>query len=829
MRRMVCAVALLLEVGVSPCANAGDAPDASASSIDIRSIDVSPRSVELVGPHAFQRFVVRGTRRDGTIVDLTSEALVESTDPKVATITRIDGEPRPAIVTAGNGRARVVTRWKGLEAEIEVGVREFDQPRMPRFTHDVMARLTHAGCNSGPCHGAQHGRGSFKLSLLGYEPDVDVRALREARARRINFVDSERSLIVEKPLGRVPHEGGRRFEAGSSTHRALRRWIEAGAPPPREDEPQVVGIEVFPPEMILQRMADPRKKSTAFFLATARLSDGSREDVTGRALLSSLNDGVATVDDSGRVVAVSSGATAIMVRYQGQAEVVRVTVPYRRVDEIANFEPENFIDEIVARKWKQLGLQPSRLSTDDEFIRRAFVSAIGTLPTPHEAKAFLDDEDPEKRAKLIDALLERPEYVDYWTLKWGDLLRIHRKTMNEKGMWSFYNWVRGELRENRPIDEMVRSLITAQGSTYTSGPTNFFRVAQRPKDLAETTSQVFLGVRLQCAQCHHHPFEKWTQQDYWGLAAYFARLGIKSSSEFGVYGREQVVYVEKSGEVRFPKTGNVMEPKPLGAPPEDDPTDRRRALARWLTSRDNRLFARNLANRFWGYLMGRGVVEPIDDLRVTNPPSNPELLDALADEVIRDGFDQKALIRTIMRSRLFQLSSETTAENKDDRVFFSHYLVRRLPSEVLHDAICAVTGVSESFGGLPPGSRAIQLPDPEFNSYFLESFGKPKRALPCECERVSRPNMAQALHLINGDFIQKRVTSSKGRVARNAETESADEAVVEEFYLAAFARRPAPDELRRAKMFIAEAPKRKEGLEDLLWALCNSSEFLFVH
>ena len=361
-----------------------------------------------------------------------------------------------------------------------------------------------------------------------------------------------------------------------------------------------------------------------------------------------------------------------------------------------------------------------------------FVSAIGTLPAPEEVTAFLDDEDPLKRVKLIDAVLERPEYVDYWALKWGDILRINRATMNEKGMWSMYNWVRGELRANRPIDSMVRELITAQGSTYTSGPTNFFRVAQSPKDLAETTSQVFLGVRLQCAQCHHHPFEKWTQDDYWGLAAYFARLGIKSSSEFGVYGREQVVYVKKSGEVQFPGTGKLIEPKPLGAAPEDDPIDRRRALARWLTSKDNRLFARNLANRFWGYLMGRGIVEPIDDLRVTNPPSNPELLDALADEVVRSGFDQKALIGAILRSRVFQLSSETTPENADDEVFFSHYLVRRLPAEVLHDAICAVTGVPESFSGLPAGSRAIQLPDPQFGSYFLESFGKPQRALACE-------------------------------------------------------------------------------------------------
>jgi hypothetical protein len=749
---------------------------------------------------------------------------ITSLDPRVAGTGTLPGETRPAIFPAGDGETRIRVEAGGRAIDVPVAVSGFAADAPPRFAHDIVAGLTRAGCNSGACHGSQHGKGGFKLSLLGYEPDLDHIAItRDADGRRVVLFDPPRSLILEKPLLLVKHGGGRRFERGSPLEAAIEKWLGAGAPGPTPGDPVVSSIDVFPPERVLAAGEE------TYIAVTARLSDGTAEDVTGKALISSLNDGVAAVDASGLVTARGPGETSVMVRYQGQASVARMTVPHRKLEPYPAFAGTGFIDEAVSRKWAKLGLLPAEAAGDAEFIRRLFIVAIGTLPSPKEVEDFLDDASPDKREKMIDRVLERPEYVDYWALKWGDVLRIDRQRMGEKGMWSFFNWVRGALRENRPLDRMVEELITAQGSTFTTGPANYFRTSRNPNELAETTSQVFLGLRLQCAQCHHHPFEKWSQDDYYGLAAYFSRLGVKSSGEFGVYGDENVVYVKTDGEVRHPKTGKVLAPKPLDAAAADDPIDRRRALARWLVGKENRLFARNISNRLWGYVMGRGIVEPIDDLRVTNPPTNPELLDGLADELVRSGFDQKQVLRTILRSRVFQLSSRTHPGGEPDETFFSHYLIRRLPAEVLFDAVVAATGVPEGFSGLPGGTRAIQLPDARFESYFLQSFGKPRREIACECERVSLPNMAQALHLMNGDFLQRRVSDEKGRAGRLVKENAPDEAAVKELYLATFSRRPSAEEGSRAREAIAAAPSRKEGVEDLLWALTNSSEFLFNH
>jgi hypothetical protein len=489
----------------------------------------------------------------------------------------------------------------------------------------------------------------------------------------------------------------------------------------------------------------------------------------------------------------------------------------------------SIIDSLVARKWTALGLTPSPPCTDAEFVRRAFLDAIGTLPTPAEVEAFLADRTPDKREKLIDALLSRQEYADYWTLKWGDLLRVGRGRLGEKGMWSFYNWLHTAVRENRPVDRWVRELLTAQGSSYTTGPANYYRVATSPADLAETTSQVFLGVRMQCAKCHHHPFEKWSQDDYYSLAAFFARVGSKGSDEFGIFGGERVVRLNATGEVRHPKTGKELKPRPLDGPPSDDPVDRRRALADWLTAKENTLFARNIVNRYWAYLMGRGIVEPVDDMRVTNPPTNPELLDVLAKSFVESGYDLKALVRTIMTSRVYQLSSATSAANAKDEAFFSHYRLRRIPAEALLDAIGAATGTVEKFNGLPRGTRAIQLPDAGIDSYFLDTFGRPKREIACECERTGEPNISQALHLMNSDFVNRKVSQSEGRIAKRIEANEPTHAIIRELYLATVSRPPNPTELATALRLVAKAPSRKEGVEDLLWTLLNSREFLFNH
>jgi len=784
---------------------------------------VYPEAIRLVGPFSVERLLVLAEDDGGRRIDITREASIECMNPAIAGIGSADGEARPAVLPASDGATHLRVAWRGRAIELPVTVAGLAEPAPPSFENDVVARLTRAGCNGGACHGAQHGKGGFKLSLLGYEAEDDhVTITRESEGRRVVLFDPPRSLILEKPLLAVPHAGGRRLEPGSASHRAIESWLEAGAPGPSPAESAPTSVEIHPGNTVLA----PGEE--ALLVVTARFPDGSLEDISGKALLSSLDDGVAALLPGAVVKASGAGETSIMARYRGLAAVSRVTVPFRRIEGYPEIEARGFIDELASRKWKSLGILPSKRSSDADFLRRVYLSAIGTIPSAEEARRFLDDAAPDKREKLIDEVLSRPEYVDYWTLRWGDILRIDRQKMGEKGMWSFYSWVRTAVREDRPLDRFVEELITAQGSTFISGPANYYRSSRKPQELAETTSQVFLGLRLQCAQCHHHPFEKWSQDDYYGMAAYFGRLGVKGSSEFGVYGEEQVVFVKKDGEVRHPKKGKTVAPKPLDADPADDDVDRRRALARWLTSKDNRLFARNLANRFWGYMFGRGIVEPVDDLRVTNPPSNPELLDALADELVKGGFRQKHIIRTILRSSVFELSSR---ENREDGLaadrFFARYPVRRLQAEVLLDAIAQVTAVPERFPGLPSGTRAIQLPDARFESYFLQSFGKPRREIACECERVSLPNMAQALHLMNGDFIGGRIEDSKGRAGRLISEKTADGPLVEELYLAALGRRPEASEAARAGEYLAAAPSRKEGVEDLLWALLNSSEFVF--
>jgi hypothetical protein len=561
----------------------------------------------------------------------------------------------------------------------------------------------------------------------------------------------------------------------------------------------------------------------------ASLSDGSTRDVTADAKFDTLNEGVAKVQPNGLARTVGQGETNIMVRYQGHAAMARVTVPYAH-DRAFDFPAGNVLDDKAAAKWRAVGLVPSPDCTDAEFLRRAMLDTIGTTPTPDEVEEFLGDTRPDKRARLVDRLLDRPEYVDFWSLKWGDILRVNADKLGKQGMLAFNLWLRGAFRENRPVDRMVGELVTAQGSIFTNGPANYFRVATSPDDLAETTAQVFMGVRLQCAKCHHHPFEAYGQDDYYGLAAYFARIRTKGSQEFGLFGGEQVVFVAKTGDVFQPRSGKKMTPRPLNAPAADDPVDRRRALARWLTAKDNPWLARNVVNRYWGYLMGKGLVNPIDDLRETNPPSNPELLDTLASEFVKGGYDLKALLRLILNSRVYQLSALPTPDNRLDTTFFTHYTLKRLTAEQLLDAINLATGTTEKFPLQPLGTRAISLPDTNYPSYFLDTFGRPMRAQACECERSTDPTLSQALHLMNGDVVNRKVAQPDGRLMKLLrDPKLTDETFVRTLYLVTF-NRPATDhEAAAATALIADAPSRVVGAQDLFWGLLNSKEFMFNH
>jgi hypothetical protein len=574
-------------------------------------------------------------------------------------------------------------------------------------------------------------------------------------------------------------------------------------------------------------------------IVEATWSDGRKEDVTRTAQYDSLNDALAKVTPDGLVTASDKGETYVMIRFCGQAIVFAATVPFGSSNNLlagspnqtSEFTRRNFIDDLLLAKWQSLGLRPSPACDDATFLRRIYLDTIGTLPTPEEVRAFLADNAADKRPRAIDRALERPEFVDFWALKWGDLLRNNRDIVQEKGMWSFHNWIRAAIRDNRPLDAFARDILTAQGSTFMDGPTNYYRIGNAPADWSETTSQVFLGVRVQCAKCHHHPFEKWSQDDYYGLAAFFARLGTKTSQEFGLFGRETVIYLKSNGEQTHPRKGGVVKPHPLDGPTVDDPFDRRRQLAEWLTTKDNPFFARNLVNRFWGYYLGRGLVEPLDDLRATNPASNVELLDALAKDLGEHNFDMKHLLRTIMNAGGYQLSSTITPGNEADRenVYFARHTVKRLTAEQMADAVDYATGTQEKYAGLPLGTRAIQLPDTAVRSYFLDTFGRPPRQLTCECERTVKPNIAQALHLVNGDFVNAKIAKADGRIGKLFTAKKPVGEIVEELYLVTLSRPPKAEEAQKALDWIGKAANPRAGVEDLLWVLLNSREFVFNH
>lgn len=786
-----------------------------------KELIVYPSAVTLNGPRDEQRVIVVGVWNDGRSFDLTSSASITCDNTKIATVEQGRVLPRT------DGRATLTIAAQGATVKVPVVVEKATADIPVSFSREVEPILTKAGCNSGGCHGAQHGRGGFRLSLFAFDPAFDYfQIVQSNEGRRVVLGEPERSILLAKPALVMEHGGGEKLKLHGRDYLRIRQWLEDGAPPPAANDPVVTKLEVFPPK----RLMTPGESQQ--LAVTAVWSDGRREDVTAVAQFDALNEAVATVTPMGLVTAQGAGETHIMVRFGGQAEVTQVTLPFARVENYPSLPAHNFIDNLLIAKWKDLGLTPSPLCSDEEFLRRLYLDAIGTLPTPDEVRRFLADPDPAKRERIITQVLDRPEFVDWWALKWGDLLRINRSALQEKGMWSFHNWVRSQLRDNVPIDQMVREIITAEGSTFTEGPANFFRIGRNLEDWSETATQLFLGVRIGCAKCHHHPFEKWSQDDYYGMAAFFARIGTKNSQEFGIFGRETVIFVRDTGEATHPRKRTVVKPRPLDGDPAinwDDPFDRRKKLADWLTAPTNRLFARNIANRLWGYTMGRGLVEPLDDMRATNPPSNPELLDALADELVKSRFDLKHMLQTIFRSRAYQLSHQSEPGNQADatNVHFTRYTVKRLTAEQLADAIDAVTGTREKYTGLPLGTRAIQLPDSEVRSYFMDTFGRPPRQVLCECERTTTPNLAQAMHLLNGDYLNKKIADPNGRVERLMTAKTPVPQAVEELYLAAWGRRPREDEQKKAEGWVRSAPNVREGLQDLLWVLVNSREFLF--
>jgi hypothetical protein len=712
-------------------------------------------------------------------------------------------------------------------------------PAPPSFRNHVIPVLTRLGCNSGACHGALAGKGGLKLSLRGYDIDADHFALtRQALGRRIDREAPEKSLLLLKPTMALAHGGGERVSVGSPEYRVLADWIADGAPGPKDSDARLARLEVSPASAML------RPKDTLQLLVRATYSDGHSEDVTRWAKFTSSEELVANVNLDGKVTVAGHGEAAVSVLFGNLVASATITSPYS-----ANVDPKlfaaspqnNFIDGLILKKLRRLQLPPSPGCTDAEFVRRAFLDAAGILPTPDEVKAFLADRSPGKRARLIDRLLDRPEFVDYWAYKWSDMLLITTRRLPQPAVWAFYQHVRQGVADNKPWDRFARDILTASGSNLQNGAANYFVLHKEVTALTEATAVTFMGMSLTCARCHNHPLERWTQDQYWQMANLFSRVGLKNGERGSV-----LVWPRSEGEAAHPRRGAGLPPAPLDGKPLglDDPGDRRRYFADWLTSPDNPYFAKALVNRVWRNFMGRGLVEAEDDIRETNPPTNAELFDALAGDFVKHRYDVKQLMRTIMNSAAYQRSSKPTAGNDADDRFYSRYLTRRLSAEVILDAYSQVTGVPTPFthlvtnardsetpyGGFPLGTRAMQLPDSLVASRFLDAFGRPERANTCSCERSQDSSVGQALHLNNGQTLNDKLRAKGSLVERWLAKGVSDDEAIGGLYLAALCREPTGKERASFRRLLAEAASddgRREALEDLVWAVLTSKEFLF--
>jgi len=810
---------------------------------------VLPAEPALRGAGSTQQLLVEARRGEMYVGDLTAQAKFSSSNPVVASV-----DQHGKITAIRDGRTAITAVVDGRSSTALVQVSDAFAPYPVTFRNHVLPAMTKAGCNSGPCHGAASGKNGFKLTLRGYDPEVDYQVLsRQASARRIDKVEPAMSLMLLKPTMMVAHGGGKRFEVGSSEYDTIVKWIAAGTPAPSDSDPAVTRLEVFPQRAQLH----PGEQQQV--LVRAHFSDGHAEDVTRWVKFSSSDEGVAAVSDQGKVKVQGHGEAAITVWYLSRVAAARVSSPFPHAIDAAVYEKSprnNYIDDLVLRKLQDLAIEPSGMSGDSEFIRRAYLDAVGILPTAQEVERFLADPGPDKRSRLIDALVARPEFVDYWAYKWSDLLLVSSRKLRSNATTSYYQWVRSNVASNKPWDKMVRELLTASGNTQTNGAASYYVLHKDPIDITENVSMAFLGFSITCARCHNHPLEKWTQKDYFQMANLFSRVALKNGSAPG----DITVFSTGSGEINHPRLNEPLAPRPLdGTPlPLDSDIDRRQYFADWLTAPGNPFFARSLVNRVWKNFMGRGLVEAVDDIRDTNPPTNPELLTALTRDFVDHKFDTRTLIRTIMNSTSYQLTSVTTPSNRDDQKYYSHYLPRRLPAEVILDAISQVTGVPEEFPGQPTGRRALELADTQVDSYFLNAFGRPPRLITAESERQQEPSVTQALHVINGDTINAKLRASSGTVEALLNSGADYPAIISRVYLTAFARRPDQKETAALAANLNESLKqalaegsgvggqasgpqsgakpaspehvaRRRVLEDFFWAVLTGKEFLFNH
>ncbi|QDU30230.1 hypothetical protein ETAA8_53490 [Anatilimnocola aggregata] len=792
-----------------------------------------PKTISLSSPEARQTLIVQQQADDQILQQVRSELKLTSSDEKVVRV--VDGVAIPV----GNGKATITAEANGKTATADAIVSQIDKPFQWSFRNHVESVLSKQGCNGGACHGARAGQKGFRLTLFGFDVDADYTYLtRQAVGRRIVPSDPGRSLILTKPTGLLPHKGGVKLDPASLEYRVIAEWIAAGTPGPRDDDPQISKLEVLPKNS--QQTVGTEQQ----LVVLAHFNDGHVEDVTRWSKYVSTNSSVASVGEHGKVKITGSGEGAVSVWYLNLTEMAYVSSPYPNQVAPATYAREdrnNFIDELVLEKLQSLRIPPSARCDDATFLRRAYLDTIGTLPTLVETQAFLSDASSDKREKLIDHLLGRPEFVDYWTNKWGDLLLLSGERLRPKALETYHNWIRKNVAENKPWDKFVYEIVTATGSTHENGAANFYALHQDPEVMAETVSQAFMGLSINCAKCHNHPLEKWTNDQYYGMANMFSRVRAKGwGGDFRNGDGMRVVYSDTQGELLQPSRGQPQQPRPLdgAAVAFNDSADRRIKLAEWLVSPQNPYFTRAIANRVWANFFGVGLVERVDDLRASNPASNEVLLSATAEYVKENQYDLKQLMRAILQSSTYQRSSQPVTGNEADERFYSRYYPKRLKAEVLLDALSQVSGTPSQFRTMKPdgkpgdavsAKRALQLPDSFIDSYFLKTFGRPDRLITCDCERSDEPSMTQVFHMLNGETINNKLKAKENAVAQAVEQDNAQ--VLDQLFLTALCRLPTPAEKERTLKELAETPadERRAVLEDVYWSVLTCREFVFNH
>ncbi|QDU79379.1 hypothetical protein Pla110_10870 [Polystyrenella longa] len=781
-------------------------------------IKIFPPNVALTTSRDRQSIVVQAVYPDGITRDVTQDVKWTLANTEIAKFENNTLYPQ------ADGETQLSAEYSGLTVAVPIKIEKAKEDRAISFKLDIMSVFMKGGCNTGSCHGAARGKDGFRLSLFGFDPNGDhFRLTHEISTRRINLAQPERSLLVEKSVGTVPHTGGKRFAPDSELNQTLIRWLEAGAKNDPGEVPAVTSVELYPPAAVLDGEGATQKLTVR-----ANYADGTSRDVTSLAYFISANETSADVSQEGEVTAGTRGEAFIMARFETHTVGSHfIVLPKGLQYEAPELATNNYIDEHINNKLTKLRINPSELCTDEEFLRRVSLDIVGTLPSPSEYQSFMASDDPNKRSVVIDELIERKEFVEIWVMKWAELLQIRTvaNRVTYKSMLRYYDWLQAKIASNTPIDQMARELIAANGGTFSNAATNYYQGEQDTLKTAENIAQVFMGMRIQCTQCHNHPFDRWTMDDYYQFSAFFSQIGRKQGED----PRELIIFNKGSGEVKHPVSGQVMTPKFLGgAIPDVAGKDRREVLANWLASPENPYFAKNLVNIVWAHFLGRGIIHEVDDVRVSNPPVNPELLDDLAKRFTEYNYDFKKLVRDICNSRTYQLATTTNESNKLDTTNFSHAALRRLRAEVMLDCISTVTETKNKFQGLPQGARAVQIADGNTSTYFLDTFGRAKRETVCACEVSMEPNLSQALHLINGETSNQKILEGKlveTRLAAGATPQD----VINELYIRTLTRKPTDKEIAVLNEQIAAGGTPQQALEDIFWALLNSREFLFNH